>query len=220
MAVNLTKGGEVNLSKEAPGLANVLVGLGWDPVREGQIADLDLSLFLLNSNGKVSKDEDFIFYNNLRSADGSVEGAKDDRTGDSSDGGDDEVAKINLATVPSTVEKIAFSATIHSAAGNVTSFGEVENAYIRVVNASNDAEIVRYDLTGDFSKNDGVVLGEVYRNGNSWAFRAIGDGHTGGLGWDAAAALWRLGRLLRGQWIRRFAARPELPERHGRLHEA
>lgn len=181
MAVNLTKGGEVNLSKEAPGLTNVLVGLGWDPVREGQLADLDLSLFLLNSNGKVSKDEDFIFYNNKFSSDGSVEGAVDDRTGDSSDGGDDEVGKINLSAVPSTVDKIAFSATIFPQAGNVENFGEVENAYIRVVDASTDAEIVRYDLSGDFAKNNGVVLGEVYRSGNTWAFRAIGDGHTGGL---------------------------------------
>jgi tellurium resistance protein TerD len=181
MAVNLNKGGEVSLSKEAPGLAQVQVGLGWDPIMTSKSADLDLSLFLLNSKGKVSQDLDFIFYNNKFSADGSVEGPDDDRTGGTSDGDDDEVAKINLGLVSAHVETITIAATIHGAAGNIENFGEVENAYIRVVNEESGEEIVRYDLTGDYSRNNGVVLGEIYRSGATWSFRAIGDGYSAGL---------------------------------------
>lgn len=181
MAVNLIKGGEVSLSKEAPGLTLVQVGLGWDPTVSTKIADLDLSLFLLNSQGKVSQDLDFIFYNNKISVDGSVEGADDDRTGGTSDGDDDEVARIDLGRVSANIEKIAIAATIHGAAGNIENFGEVENAYIRVVNEKSGAEIVRYDLTGDYSRNNAVVLGEIYRAGATWSFRAVGDGHSTGL---------------------------------------
>lgn len=181
MAVNLTKGGEVSLSKEAPGLTHVLVGLGWDPMKGGQDADLDASAFLLNAKGKVSSDSDFVFFNNKFSADGSVEGAEDDRSGGASDGDDDEEIKIDLGKVSANVEKIAISVTIHDAVARGQNFGMVENAYMRVVNATTGAEIVRYDLTGDFSKHDAIVFGEVYRSGATWSFRALGDGQTGGL---------------------------------------
>lgn len=180
MAVNLTKGGEVNLSKETPGLANVIVGLGWDPM-VGADADLDASAFLLNSKGKVSVDADFVFYGNKFSADGAVEGAEDDRTGGASDGDDDEEIKIDLTKVSPGVSKIAITVTIHEAAARGLNFGMVENAYMRVVNASTGTEIVRYDLSGDFSNHDAILFGEFLRNGSAWTFRAIGEGKSGGL---------------------------------------
>lgn len=180
MPVNLTKGGEVNLSKETPGLVKVIVGLGWDPL-VGANADLDASAFLLNSQGKVSVDADFVFYGNKFSADGAVEGAEDDRTGGASDGDDDEQIKIDLSKVSPNVSRIAISVTIHEAAARGLNFGMVQNAYMRVVNQSTGTEIVRYDLTGDFSNHDAIHFGEFYRDGSAWSFRAIGDGKTGGL---------------------------------------
>jgi tellurium resistance protein TerD len=181
MAISLSKGGNVSLSKEAPGLKKVLLGLGWDArATDGQDFDLDASVFLLGSNGKVRSDQDFIFYNNLKSVDGSVEHMGDNRTGAGE--GDDEVIKVNLATVPAEVEKIAIAVTIHEADARKQNFGMVSNAFIRLVNEEDGKEVVRYDLGEDFSTETAVIFGELYRHGSDWKFRAVGQGYAGGLG--------------------------------------
>ena len=181
MSVSLSKGGNVSLSKEAPGLSRILIGLGWDVrATDGAEFDLDASLFLLNSTGRVRSDGDFIFYNNLKSADGSVEHTGDNRTGEGD--GDDEAIKVNLSTVPLDVERLAVAVTIHDATNRNQSFGQVDNAFIRVVNDDNGSEIARYDLSEDASTETAMIFGEVYRHGAEWKFRAVGQGYTGGLG--------------------------------------
>ena len=186
MVVSLSKGGNVSLSKEAPGLSNILIGLGWDVrATDGGDFDLDASVFLTGANGKIRSDADFIFYNNLKSADGSVEHTGDNRTGEGD--GDDEAVKVNLATVPADVEKIVVGVTIDQAEQRGQSFGQVSGAFIRVVNDSNNSEIARYDLSEDSSTETAMVFGEVYRNGAEWKFRAIGQGFAGGLGPLAAS---------------------------------
>jgi tellurium resistance protein TerD len=181
MAISLSKGGNVSLSKEAPGLKKAMLGLGWDArATDGQDFDLDASVFLLGSNGKVRSDQDFIFYNNLKSADGSVEHMGDNRTGAGE--GDDESVKVNLATVPPDVEKIAIAVTIHDAEARKQNFGMVSNAFIRLVNEEDGKEVVRYDLGEDFSTETAVIFGELYRHGSDWKFRAVGQGYAGGLG--------------------------------------
>lgn len=180
MGVSLSKGGNVSLSKEAPSMKNVLVGLGWDArATDGQEFDLDASAFLLNSAGKVRSDSDFIFYNNLKSADGSVTHTGDNRTGDGE--GDDEALKIKLDLVPADVTKIVFVVTIHDAAARHQSFGQVTGAYIRIVNDENHQEVARYDLTEDASTETAMLFGELYRHNNEWKFRAVGQGYAGGL---------------------------------------
>jgi tellurium resistance protein TerD len=180
MAVNLTKGGNVSLSKEAPGLDNVLVGLGWDErSTDGDAFDLDASALMLGSNRKVLTDAHFIFFNNLKSPDGSVEHLGDNLDG--SGDGDDEEILVSLAQVPKEVDVIAFPVTIYGADGNRQNFGQVRNAYIRIVDRSNDKELVRYDLAEDFSTETALVFGELYRNGDEWKFRAVGQGYTSGL---------------------------------------
>lgn len=180
MAVSLSKGGNVSLSKEAPGLTAIDVGLGWDArVTDGPAFDLDASAFLLNADGKVRSDGDFIFYNNKTSADGSVVHQGDNQSG--SGDGDDEVVTIDLTKVPSDVQKIAFSVTIHDADARKQNFGQVRNAYIRVVNKAGGAEITRYDLSEDYSTETAMIFGEIYRNNNEWKFKAIGQGFAGGL---------------------------------------
>ena len=181
MSVSLSKGGNVSLSKEAPGLSKVLVGLGWDVrATDGAAFDLDASAFLLNEAGKVRGDSDFIFYNNLTSADGSVQHTGDNTTGEGD--GDDEAIRVNLAQVPADVAKIAVAVTIHDAAARSQSFGQVTGAFIRVVNDDNNVEITRYDLSEDASTETAMVFGELYRNGAEWKFRAVGQGFNGGLG--------------------------------------
>jgi tellurium resistance protein TerD len=181
VAVSLSKGGNVNLSKEAPGLSKILVGLGWDArSTDGQDFDLDGSAFILNDQGKVRTDADFIFYNNLKSSDGAVEHTGDNLTGQGE--GDDEAIKVNLATVPGDVDKIVVAVTIHDAATRSQNFGQVQNAFIRVVNDDNGTEIARYDLSEDASTETAMVFGEVYRAGTEWKFRAVGQGFAGGLG--------------------------------------
>ena len=181
MAISLSKGGNVSLSKEAPGLKKALLGLGWDArATDGQDFDLDASVFLLGSNGKVRNDQDFIFYNNLKSTDGSVEHMGDNRTGAGE--GDDETIKVNLASVPPDVEKIAVAVTIHDAEPRKQNFGMVSNAFIRLVNEEDGKEVVRYDLGEDFSTETAVIFGELYRHGSDWKFRAVGQGYAGGLG--------------------------------------
>ncbi|MBI6478136.1 TerD family protein [Proteus mirabilis] len=181
MSVSLSKGGNVSLSKAAPTMKNVLVGLGWDTrSTDGQDFDLDASAFLLAANGKVRSDADFIFYNNLRSADGSVVHTGDNRTGEGD--GDDEALKIKLDTIPSDVEKIIFVVTIHEAQARRQSFGQVSGAFIRLVNDDNQIEVARYDLTEDASTETAMLFGELYRHNGEWKFRAVGQGYAGGLG--------------------------------------
>ncbi|QXG40173.1 TerD family protein [Pseudomonas viridiflava] len=180
MALTLQKGGNLSLSKTDPTLTNVLIGLGWDPrATDGQDFDLDASAFLLGANGKVRSEADFIFYNQLKSADGSVEHTGDNRTG--AGYGDDEVVKVDLARVPADVDKIVFVVTIHEADARKQNFGQVGGSFIRVVNEKSSAEVVRYDLAEDASTETAMVFAELYRNAGEWKFRAIGQGYAGGL---------------------------------------
>ena len=180
MAVSLSKGGNVSLSKEAPGLTGIVVGLGWDPrATDGQAFDLDGSVFLLDAGGKVRGDSDFIFYNNKTSSDGSVEHAGDNTTGAGE--GDDETVKIDLSKVPAYVDRISVCVTIHEAETRNQNFGQVSKAYIRVLNQTGGAEIARYDLSEDASTDTAMIFGEVYRHGSDWKFKAVGQGYAGGL---------------------------------------
>ncbi len=173
MSVSLSKGGNVSLSKAAPTMKNVLVGLGWDArSTDGQDFDLDASAFLLAANGKVRGDADFIFYNNLKSSDGSVTHTGDNRTGQGD--GDDESLKIKLDAIPADVDKIIFVVTIHDARARRQSFGQVSGAFIRLVNDDNQTEVARYDLTEDASTETAMLFGELYRHNTEWKFRAVG----------------------------------------------
>jgi len=186
MAISLTKGGNVNLSKEAPGLTQMTIGLGWEPrATDGQDFDLDAIAFLLNDAGKVRNDQDFIFFNNLKSSDGSVEHTGDNRTGEGD--GDDEAIKVNLANVPSDVIKIAVCAIIYEGQARNQNFGQVADAFIRVVNDNGNTEIARYDLSEDSSTETAMIFGEIYRHNGEWKFRAVGQGFSGGLGPLAAS---------------------------------
>jgi len=181
MAISLQKGGNVNLSKEAPGLKKMTIGLGWDTrATDGAGFDLDGAVFLLNTTGKVRSDADFIFYNNLKSADGSIVHSGDNTTG--AGDGDDETVTIDLSTVPADIDKIVVGVTIHDAETRGQNFGMVSKAFIRCINADGGTEIARYDLSEDGSTEAAMVFGEVYRNGTDWKFRAIGQGFQGGLG--------------------------------------
>lgn len=180
MAVSLVKGGNVSLSKVAPSLKRILVGLGWEPqVSTGDDFDLDASAFLVGENGKVRKDEDFIFYNQLKSNCGSVEHTGDNRTGEGD--GDDEELLINLEKVPEVIKRVVITVTIHDAEIRSQNFGQVSNAFIRIVNLDNDVEIARFDLTEDYSTETAMIFGEIYRHGGEWKFKAVGQGFNGGL---------------------------------------
>ena len=182
MAVTLNKGGRLSLSKENPGLKKIQVGLGWDErATDGATYDLDASAFILNSSEKVRSDYDFIFYNNLKGADGAIEHMGDNLTGDSD--GDDEVIKLDLDALNhhSDIEKIAMVVTIHDAEGKNQNFGQIENAYIRIVNDETNVEIVRFDLTEDYSIETAMVFGEIYKKNGEWRFSAVGQGFAGGL---------------------------------------
>ncbi len=181
MSVSLSKGGNVSLSKEDPGLSKILLGLGWDTrSSDGTDFDLDASAFLLATGDRVRSDNDFIFYNNLRSADGSVEHTGDNRTGEGD--GDDEAVKVDLTGVPVDIQKIAIAVTIHDAEGRRQNFGMVQNAFIRIVNDLTQREIARYDLTEDASTETAMIFAEIYRHNGEWKFRAVGQGYKGGLG--------------------------------------
>ncbi|OOF53705.1 TerD family protein [Rodentibacter genomosp. 2] len=180
MSVSLSKGGNVSLSKSAPGLTKLVIGLGWDArSTDGAEFDLDGSAFLLTSSGKVRSDSDFIFYNNLVAADGSVEHTGDNRTGEGD--GDDESLIVHLNKLPTTIDKIAVTVTIHDAESRKQSFGQVSNAFIRCVNGDNNQEIARFDLTEDASTETAMIFGEIYRHNGEWKFRAVGQGFAGGL---------------------------------------
>jgi tellurium resistance protein TerD len=181
MAISLQKGGNVNLSKEAPGLSKIVIGLGWDPrATDGAAFDLDGSGFMLKADGKVRGDSDFIFYNNLKSTDGSVTHLGDNTTG--SGDGDDESLTIDLTKVPADIDKVAFCVTIHDADARKQNFGMVGKAYIRCLNGNGNAELARYDLSEDGSTETAMIFGELYRAGAEWKFKAIGQGFKGGLG--------------------------------------
>ncbi|WP_296268205.1 TerD family protein [Pseudomonas sp. UBA6562] len=180
MAVSLSKGGNVSLSKEAPGLAEVTVGLGWDArVTDGAEFDLDASVFVVGENGKVLNDAGFIFYNNKTSADGSIEHLGDNRSGQGD--GDDEQVNVKLTGLAPDVKKLVFAVTIHDADARKQSFGQVSNAYIRVINKADGKELARYDLSEDASTETAMIFGELYRNGDEFKFKAIGQGFAGGL---------------------------------------
>ncbi len=182
MAVTLRKGQKVDLTKGNPSLKKILVGLGWDVKRYdgGFDFDLDAAAFLLGANGKVNSDADFVFYNNLKDPSGAVEHMGDNLTGAGE--GDDEEVRIDLEKIPANVEKIDFTVTIYDADVRNQTFGQVENAYIRVVDDATGQELIRYDLGEDFSVETAVVVGEIYRNKGEWKFNAIGSGFSGGLG--------------------------------------
>ena len=181
MAISLNKGGNLSLSKTDPSLTHVLVGLGWDArSTDGVDFDLDASAFLLGENDKVRGEHDFIFYNQTRSPEGSVEHTGDNRTGDGD--GDDESVKIDLSKVPAEIQKIAITVTIHDGESRGQNFGQVQNAFIRIVNDQSNTEIVRFDLNEDYSTETAMIFGELYRHGGEWKFRAVGQGYAGGLG--------------------------------------
>lgn len=181
MAISLQKGGNVNLSKEAPGMKKMTLGLGWDTrATDGAEFDLDASAFMLNAAGKVRSDADFIFYNQPKSVEGAVQHSGDNRTG--AGDGDDESIIVDLSLVPADVEKIAVCVTIHAAEERRQNFGMVSSAYIRCINAENNAEVAKYDLSEDASVETAMIFGEIYRNNGDWKFKAIGQGFQGGLG--------------------------------------
>jgi tellurium resistance protein TerD len=180
MSVSLAKGGNISLSKEEPNLQRILIGLGWDTrTTDGLDFDLDASAFLLGPGDRVRGDDDFIFYNNLRSTDGAVEHTGDNRTGEGD--GDDEAVTVDLSRLSAAVQKVAVAVTIHEGEGRRQSFGMVANAFIRVVNDVTGREIARYDLSEDASTETAMIFGEVYRHGAEWKFRAVGQGYKGGL---------------------------------------
>jgi len=181
MAVSLSKGANVNLSKEAPGLKTVRIGLGWDTrVTDGTEFDLDASVFVLGESGKVRNDQDFIYFNNLSGAGGAVVHQGDNLTGEGD--GDDEVVVVSLSELPQDVARVTFSVTIYEADQRKQNFGMVSNAFIRVVNGDGGTEIARYDLSEDASTETAMIFGELYRHGGEWKFKAIGQGFAGGLG--------------------------------------
>ncbi|MCG6037842.1 TerD family protein [Acinetobacter baumannii] len=180
MAISLNKGGNLSLSKTDPNLVRILIGLGWDErVTDGAAFDLDASAFLLTATGKVRGDHDFIFYNQLKSQDNSVEHTGDNRSGQGN--GDDEALLVNLSKVAPEVEKIAITVTIHDAQARSQNFGQIANAFIRIVNQDTQVEVVRFDLAEDYSSETAMVFGEVYRHNGEWKFKAVGQGYSGGL---------------------------------------
>ena len=181
MPVNLQKGQKVSLTKGNPGLSRVVVGLGWDVNQfdTGGAFDLDTAAFLLTDSGKVSRSEDFVFFGNLTHPSGAVQHMGDNLTG--AGDGDDEQIKVNLQQIPDHITKIAFTVTIYEADIRHQNFGQVNNAFIRIYNAENGEELLRYDLGEDFSIETAAVFGELYKNNGEWKFNAIGSGYQGGL---------------------------------------
>ncbi len=180
MAISLQKGGNVSLTKTDPGLTNALIGLGWDArSTDGADFDLDASVFIVGDSGKVLSDAHFIFYNQKTSPDGAVVHSGDNRTGEGE--GDDESVSINLPNVSADAKRIVFAVTIHEAESRKQNFGMVRNAFMRVLNKDSNTELARYDLSEDYSTETALIFGEIYRNGEEWKFKAVGQGFTGGL---------------------------------------
>lgn len=181
MSVSLSKGQRVDLTKGRPSLKNILVGLGWDINHYDGEADFDLdaSVFMIKENGKVGKDEDFIFYGNFEHSSKSVKHMGDNRTGEGD--GDDEVIKIKLDKIPSDYETLAVTVTIYDAESRLQNFGMVGNAYVRVVDEETGEELIRFDLSEDFSTETALVVAEIYKHNGEWKFKAVGSGYNGGL---------------------------------------
>ncbi|TDD82416.1 TerD family protein [Actinomadura darangshiensis] len=180
MGVSLAKGGNVSLSKAAPNLTAVTVGLGWDVrATTGADFDLDASALMLAGTGKVMSDQHFVFFNNLKSPDGSVEHTGDNLTGEGE--GDDESINVDLTGVPAECDRIVFPVSIYDADNRQQSFGQVRNAFIRIINRNDGNELARFDLTEDASTETAMVFGELYRHSGEWKFRAVGQGYASGL---------------------------------------
>jgi tellurium resistance protein TerD len=180
MSISLTKGGNVSLTKEAPGLSAVVVGLGWDArTTTGADFDLDASAIGVNAAGTVASPAHFVFFNNLQSPDGAIRHTGDNLTGEGE--GDDEQIILNLTAMPAEVDKVVFPVSIYDGEGRGQSFGQVRNAFIRIVNQGDGSEIARYDLSEDASTETAMVFGEIYRNSGEWKFRAVGQGYSSGL---------------------------------------
>jgi tellurium resistance protein TerD len=181
MGINLQKGQRVDLTKGNAGLVRLVVGLGWDTNKYSgrDDFDLDAAAFLLGETGKVLKDTDFIFYNNLRHESGGVEHLGDNLTG--AGDGDDEQMKVDLSKVPATYRRVAFTVTINDAEARKQSFGQVSNAFIRIINETNGQELLRFDLGEDFSVETAIIFAELYRHESEWKFNAVGNGFKGGL---------------------------------------
>jgi tellurium resistance protein TerD len=181
MTINLQKGQKSDLTKGNAGLSTVVVGLGWDPYKYSGSFDFDLdaAAFLVTESGKVTGDSDFVFYNNLKHPSGSVIHMGDNLTGEGE--GDDEQLLVDLKKIPANITKIVFTVTIHDADARKQNFGQVSNAFIRIVNQSNNTELLHYDLGEDFSLETAVIFGEIYRNQGEWKFNAVGSGFKGGL---------------------------------------
>lgn len=182
MAINLSKGQKVSLTKGNPGLKKIMVGLGWDENQfdSGADFDLDASAFMVGANGRCPTEKEFIFYGNLEHQSGAVKHMGDEQVGGQGDD-DCEQILIDISSIPQNVEKIGFTVTIYDAEARNQNFGQVSNAYIRIVDQASNTELIRYDLGEDFSIETAVVVGEIYRNGNEWKFNAIGSGFQGGL---------------------------------------
>ncbi|KNY29762.1 TerD family protein [Pseudobacteroides cellulosolvens] len=181
MAINLVKGQKIDLTKTNPGMTKVIIGLGWDTNKYsgGSAFDLDASAFLLGENGKALRDDDFIFYNNLKGRNDCLIHTGDNRTGEGE--GDDEQLIMDFSKVPAEIHKIAITVTIHDAEGRHQNFGQVSNAFVRVVNAETNEEVLRYDLAEEFSVETAIVVCEIYRYSGEWKFNAVGSGFQGGL---------------------------------------
>ena len=181
MPISLSKGQKVDLTKTNPGLSKIVVGLGWDVTKYdgGKDFDLDAAAFLLGADGKVSNEKDFVFYNNTHGGADSIIHTGDNLTG--AGDGDDEQIKVELSKIPASIDKVAFTITIHQAAERNQNFGQVSNAFVRIVDEASNTELIRYDLGEDYSVETAVVVGELYRNGAEWKFNAIGSGFSGGL---------------------------------------
>ena len=180
MGISLSKGGNVSLSKTDPTLKNVIVGLGWDArPTDGADFDLDASAFMVKEDGKVRSNSDFIFYNQTKSACGSVEHTGDNRTG--AGDGDDEAVIVLLDKIPSDVQRVVFCVTIHDADLRKQNFGQISHAFVRVVNKDSNNEVARYDLSEDASIETAMIFGEIYRHSSEWKFKAVGQGYAGGL---------------------------------------
>ena len=180
MGVSLKKGGNVSLTKEAPAMKTAIAGLGWDMrVTDGSAFDLDASVFMVGADEKVISDASFIFFNNKTSTCGSVVHQGDNRTGEGA--GDDETVALHFDKIPAEVQKLVFAVTIHEAEERKQNFGMVSNAYIRIVNADNNTEIARFDLSEDASTETAMNFGELYRHNAEWKFKAVGQGFAGGL---------------------------------------
>ena len=181
MGIMLKKGQKIDLTKGNKSLKKILVGLGWDTNKYdgGYDFDLDAAAFCCGDDDKVHEDLDFIFYNNLKHETGAIEHLGDNLTGEGD--GDDEQILVDLSLIPSRITKINFTVTIHEADARGQNFGQVSNAYVRVVNEENDEELIRYDLGEDFSIETAIVVAEIYRHNGEWKFNAIGNGFSGGL---------------------------------------